>query len=270
MSVLALPMYDWPEVREATDAWGKGLARHLKSAGFSDVPESLTHSVHYQDSWRHPELLLSQTCGYAFANEFAPSMTAIVTPHYNVDGCHGPNYSSFIMVRSADEIRSLDELRGKRAVFNNRDSMSGMLALKLVFAPLAKAGAFFSSALESGGHIKSLQALQQGRADVCVTDAVCFAMAMRYRPDLIAGLQSIGCSPSVPGLPYITRSGRTAEEVGRMRTAVARAFKDPVLAPFRDALFIAGYSELGPADYAVMVALEQDMARHGGMTLWSE
>jgi hypothetical protein len=32
--IATLPMYDWPEVREATDAWWAGLARHLRGAGF--------------------------------------------------------------------------------------------------------------------------------------------------------------------------------------------------------------------------------------------
>ena len=41
MAVIALPMYDWPEVRGATDAWGAGLARHLRHAGFPDVPLGL-------------------------------------------------------------------------------------------------------------------------------------------------------------------------------------------------------------------------------------
>ena len=31
--IASLPMYDWPEVRDATDAWWHGLARHIGVAG---------------------------------------------------------------------------------------------------------------------------------------------------------------------------------------------------------------------------------------------
>jgi len=270
MAVIALPMYDWPEVRGATDAWGAGLARHLRRAGFPDVPLGLERSGHYQDSWKSPQLLLSQTCGYSFANEFSTRLAAIVTPNYLVEGCDGPNYSSFIMVRAGDGVSRLEDLEGKRAAFNNRDSMSGMLALKLVFAPLAANGRFFASALESGGHVKSLEAVKDGTADVCATDAVCVALARRYRPDLLEGLRHVARSPSVPGLPYVTLATRSDEELGALRDAVADAFDDPSLRVAREQLFLAGFSLLAPADYAVMRNLERDMSARGGLTLWDD
>ena len=269
MPVLALPMYDWPEVRDATDGWGRGLSLHLKAHGF-DAPVGLARTGHYQDSWRSPDLLLSQTCGYSYANEFAGRLAAIVTPHYDVDGCAGPNYSSHIMVRAKDGIGRPAELAGRTAAYNNRDSMSGMLALKLVFAPFAEDGKFFGEAIESGGHVKSLEALQTGRVDVCAIDSVCVAIARRHRPELLEGIVAIARSPSVPGLPYVTLASREPEEIGRMRQAVADAFADPTLAQARAGLFLKGFSLLTPSDYAVMRDLERDMTASGGLALWSD
>ena len=263
-------MYDWPELREATDRWGRGLSLHLKAHGFADVPVELTRTGHYQDSWRSPNLLLSQTCGYSFANEFAGRLTAVVTPHYDVEGCEGPNYSSHIMVRAKDGIGELRDLAGRRAAYNNRDSMSGMLALKLVFAPLAKGGTFFGETIESGGHAKSLEALQAGRIDVCAIDSVCVAIARRHRPELVDGIVAIARSPLVPGLPYVTLTSRGEKDIERMRRAVADAFADPALGPARASLFLSGFSLLTPGDYAVMRDLERDMAAGGGLSLWSE
>lgn len=270
MSVLALPMYDWPEVREATDRWGRGLSLHLKARGFDDVPVELTRSDNYQDSWRSPGLLLSQTCGYAFANEFARRLAAVVTPHYDVKGCEGANYSSHIMVRAKDGIRDLRDLAGRRAAYNNRDSMSGMLALKLVFAPHARNGKFFGATIESGGHAKSLEALQAGRVDVCAIDSVCVAIARRHRPELVDGIVAIARSPLVPGLPYVTLASRDEDEIERMRRAVDDAFADPALGQARASLFLKGFSLLTHGDYAVMRDLERDMAAGGGLSLWSD
>src|SRR6185437_2123523 len=41
VSTASLPMYDFPEVRGATDAWWAGLARHLEHAGVTEVPAAL-------------------------------------------------------------------------------------------------------------------------------------------------------------------------------------------------------------------------------------
>ena len=82
-----------------------------------------------------------------------------------------------------------------------------MLALKLVFAPHARDGRFFSRAIETGGHLNSLAAVRKGLADVCAIDSVCVALARRYRPEALEGLVEIARSPAVPGLPWITRAG---------------------------------------------------------------
>ncbi|HKQ95010.1 MAG TPA: PhnD/SsuA/transferrin family substrate-binding protein, partial [Aestuariivirgaceae bacterium] len=129
---------------------------------------------------------------------------------------------------------------------------------------------FFGQAIESGGHAKSLEALQAGRVDVCAIDSVCVAIARRHRPELLDGIVAIGRSPSVPGLPYVTLASREADEIERMRQAVADAFADPALARARSGLFLKGFSLLTPSDYAVMRDLERDMTAGGGLSLWSD
>ena len=37
MAVASLPMYDLPELREATDAWWRGLARAFAAEGLEDA-----------------------------------------------------------------------------------------------------------------------------------------------------------------------------------------------------------------------------------------
>lgn len=252
--IASLPMYDWPEVRSATDVWWRGLARNLGNS------VELFRSDDYGALWLHPNLLFSQTCGYPMAHALAGKVSIIATPHYGVDGCAGPSYSSIVFAREA---APLESFRGRRAAINNPDSMSGMLALKLVAAPLARNGRFFGEVTVSGGHVKSLKSLREGHVDICATDAVCAALARRYRPDYLEGLVEIARSPLVPGLPYIT----AAADVGPLREAVARAFADPDLAEVRDHLFLTGYSSLGPRDYDVIRKHEDAMERAGGLKL---
>ena len=252
--IASLPMYDWPEVREATDAWWAGIARHLGTAG------ELRRGGDFAALWLAPDLLFSQTCGYPFTHEFRGKLKLVATPQYGVDGCQGANYRSMVFAR---EKRPLESFRGTVAAVNNPDSMSGMLALQLVFGPLAKEGRFFSSAIETGGHIASMIAVRDGKADVCAIDSVCTAMAKAYRPDYLEGLVEIARSPEVPGLPYVTVVG----DPSKLRHALAWAFADSDLREPRHRLFLTGHSVLGEKDYARITALETAMRQAGGLKL---
>ncbi len=250
----SLPMYDMPEVRAANDAVWAAMAQHL------EVPPELDRDTHYRALWHDPDLLFSQTCGYPFVHEFRDKLTLVATPHYAAEGCAGPHYCSLILAR---ETAPLEAFRGQRAAVNGPDSMSGMLALKLVFAPLAKNGLFFSRAVETGGHLNSLVAVQNGEADLCAIDAVTAALVRRHRPAAIAGLVEIARSPQVPALPYVTRAG----DVERLRDALRRAFAGDELKHARDRLLLAGFSVLPPEAYDRIARLEEEMLRNGGLAL---
>ena len=247
-------MYDWPEVREATDAWWRGLSRHL------GVTVELDRNPDHFAAWRRGDLAFSQTCGYPFTHEFKGLLKYVATPHYAVPGCQGADYCSFIFAR-VDQ--PLDSFRGGIAAVNNPDSMSGMLALKLAFAPFARNGKFFDSAMQSGGHVNSMAAVRKGLADVCAIDAVCVALARRYHPDYLEGLVEIARSPPVPGLPYVTRCGN----IEAMRQGLVAAFADSELKHSREQLFLSGHSVLRPNAYERITDLENDMHMAGGLEL---
>ena len=74
--IAALQMYDWPEVREATDLWWAGIARHLGI----DVP--LSRPADFTAPWRRDDLLFGQTCGYPFTHALKGQVKLVATPHY--------------------------------------------------------------------------------------------------------------------------------------------------------------------------------------------
>ena len=75
MMTASLPMYDWPEFREHTDAFWQGFAGHAQLTG------ELERKHFYVDVWRNPGLVFSQTCGYPFTHEFKDLLNYIATPH---------------------------------------------------------------------------------------------------------------------------------------------------------------------------------------------
>ncbi len=252
--IATLPMYDWPEIKADTDRFWAGLAAH---AGL-DVP--LTRLDDHTASWTRPDMVFSQTCGYPFTHRYKGKLTLVATPHYDAPGCAGPTYCSFVFAR---EQRPLVDFRGKRAAVNTPDSMSGMLALKAVFQPLAEKGRFFGEVVQSGGHVRSLEMVRDGEADICAVDAVCVELARRYRPGLLTGLLEVGRSPNVPALPFVTVAGDPV----KLADALAAAFADPDLAACRARLLLKGYSVLAPEAYDAILALEEGIATRGGLEL---
>lgn len=249
-------MYDFVEARPATEAFWRAIAGRLGVSVPLSQPEDWTAV------WRRPGLLFSQTCGYPFTHELAGKLKLVATPHYAAPGCDGPLYCSILMAR---ERRSLPEFRGTVAAFNSRNSMSGMLALKLAFASLAENGVFFARAIETGSHLASLAALQSGKADVAAIDCVTVAYARSYSPGSLAGLVEVGRSPQAPGLPYVTNW----PGVERLRAALADVFADLALKDVRDALLLGGFSILNETDYAAIPGLEEQVEKAGGLTLQS-
>src|SRR5262249_3675648 len=54
MAAAALPLYDLPELRSATDAWWGGLARALRSHGVEKVPRQLSREQPVEALWQRP------------------------------------------------------------------------------------------------------------------------------------------------------------------------------------------------------------------------
>jgi ABC-type phosphate/phosphonate transport system substrate-binding protein len=253
----SLPMYDLPETRAATDSFWAALAKELGVSVPLERGEDWTHA------WRQPDLLFSQTCGYPLTHEFAGKLTYVATPHYDADGCEGPFYCSILMAR---EKRALQEFRGSRAAFNNRDSMSGMLALKAAVVDIADGARFFSTALETGGHIASLMAVQNGHADICAIDCVTIALLRKHRPSALAGLVEIGRTQQMPGLPFVTH----AIEPNLLREVLATVLRSRQGAPWQQTLLLRGVSVLDSQAYQSILLVEESITNKGGVNLWSD
>lgn len=249
-------MYDWPEVRWATDALWSALAAALRDRDLA-APDALDRDTGRYAGWRDPGLLLSQTCGYPYATALRGVVSIVAAPAYTAEGCAGPTYRSAVVVRADDEARGMPDLRGRRAVFNARDSQSGYSALRALAAPLARGGRFFAEATESGAHAASMQAVADGRADCAAVDCVCWAMAEHYRADLASRLRVLAWSPPAPALPFVTAARRPADEVAAIRAALLDTLADPGTADARRVLFLGGAEPVDDAAYDAVLAMEE-------------
>lgn len=253
----SLPMYDWPELREATDAWWAALAEAFRAEGLTGVPTHLTRGPAPDDLWAAPDLFVSQTCGYPLMHAWAGRLTPVATPHYAAEGCDGPDYCSLVLVRADDAAEDLAALRGKCAAYNGEDSQSGYSAFRAAVAPHARDGRFFATTVRSGAHLDSMALVASGEADVCAVDSIVWALARHHRGELARRLRVLARTPAAPGLPLVTASARPDEEVGRMRAALRTAIAAPGLGAVREALLLRDMSELETGAYDRILQLER-------------
>lgn len=234
----SLPMYDFPEIRGATDDWWTGIAKHMRRAGVKDVPAQLRHDVAIRSLWQNDELLFSQCCGFDVVYGFKNSLSVLMTSDWAAEGCHNGYYTSWIVVHEDSPHQHIADLFNGVAVINSSTSHSGMNSLLSLVAPYSKDGLFFKRIHESGAHAASLLAVQQKTADVAAIDCVTYALLKTYRPAAVAGIRIIGQSDIAPALPYVTRSSTPEDTQRRMQDALRAAFSAPALDNARATLLL--------------------------------
>ncbi len=238
MSAIAcLPMYDWPQERDAVDAIWARLAAALRAEGF-DAPSSLTRSEDLDALWLSPDLLIGQTCIQPLRTRLAGKVRYVATPVHTAPGCRPGTYRSVIVMKrksGADKpvpdgpSADLPPMAGLALAANGNDSMSGYVALMEDLGELGLAQP--PGRLWTGSHRASIVAVAEGQADVAAIDCVSWQLALRHEPEART-LKVVGWTAERPALPLITALHRTDAELLRMRRAVQAAMPAVVLQDF--------------------------------------
>jgi ABC-type phosphate/phosphonate transport system substrate-binding protein len=239
--IAALPMYDWPETRAETDAeWARLYASFTRegiaapkslvrsNADLPSVPGGIRNAAgeriapdpatlppgefDLQALWRHPNLLLAQTCWGPMGNGLAGDVRVVGQPSYSgIEGGEGEFYSSAILMRGKGTLAPadgkpvipLDLMRGKRLAYNGQDSMSGIIALRRDLEAAGESLGIFSEQIETGSHRASVIAVAEGRADICAIDCRTWHIAQRHEP-AAREVAAVGWTARRLGLPMIT------------------------------------------------------------------
>ena len=263
MRIASLPMYDLPELLNATNALWAAIADRMQKLGI-EAPSTLKRGVPVEKIWTDPELLLSQTCGYPLVNALAGKVALLATPCYDAAGCEGPSYRSAIVVRSDGPAGSLAALRGLVCAVNTKDSHSGMNLLRAEIAPLAQDGEkFFARVHITGSHASSVEAVVDGLADVAAIDCVTWSLLQEKRPSATRDLRVLAWTQSSPGLPLITSLRTDAATRAALLAALQDVVADASLAPVRAALHLEAFVELPSSAYNVVAEMEAQAVASG-------
>lgn len=242
--VAALPMYDWPERRAEVDAQWVAMRDRLRAHG-CDAPDYRVHrnadlpavpdgikdaggnviapdpatlppdDLDLPTLWRHPALLIAQTCWGPMELGLEKHVHLAGQDDYSgIDGGDGELYSSALVMRRgegapmaalnhANAALPLNLLRGKRLAFNSHDSMSGYLSLQRDLQAQGETLDLFIHHLETGGHRNSIDAVAARRADVAAIDCKSWELAQRYH-ETASALVVVGWTGRRKGLPFIS------------------------------------------------------------------
>jgi len=248
-------MYDWPELRDETDARWAAMRDDLRRQSI-DAPDNLTRrngdmpavSGGIRDEagniiaadpaslppdeldlavlWRHPALLVAETCWGPMELGLAPHVTVIGQTDYDgIAGGGGEFYSSVIVARRDEGQPVLPPangnahlpirfFQGRRFAFNEHHSLSGNLALERDLKAVGTGLALFAETVQTGGHRASIRAVAEGLADVAAIDCKSWALAQTWEPAARA-LHAIGWTARRKGLPLIRSKSLSAGRAGR-------------------------------------------------------
>ena len=258
--ITQLPMYDWPEVRAATDTLWAKIHTALQKRGI-ESPDTLDREEATETTWLSPRLLLSQTCGLPLVQDLRDQVTVLGRFTYQDLSAIG-DYHSVIVVRESDSIDHPEDLRGQRAAINHEDSYSGCLTLKRWAGRQAGETAFFASVIATGSHRDSVCAVANGLADTAAIDHVSWSLAKRVEP-ATQRLSVVAKTDDRPGLPLITQTGHDTQTLASFRSALDEAVTmlDPAT---RSALGITGFVPAYVHDYDV---IDDDLQQFGTTAL---
>jgi ABC-type phosphate/phosphonate transport system substrate-binding protein len=236
--IAALPMYDWPQTRGATDRLWAAIAARLRDRGI-DAPDCLTRDADPWSLWCHPDLLIAQTCGLPYRAKLHRQVVLVATPDHAVVGCPPGHYRSVVVARAGAEVPP-----EPRLAYNDPLSHSGWAAA-LGWAD--RRGVAFAALVETGAHVGSARAVAEDRADIAAIDCITWRLITRFEPTA-SGLRVIDHTAPAPGLPLIAGPGRDpaplAEAIDGAISALAAAD--------RQVLGLAGLVQLPAAAYLAL------------------
>ena len=253
----SLPMY--LATPHHVEAFWERLKALLAAQGLRHLPLQVRWPSELPSHWLEPGLLLSQACGYPLMTHLAGRVRLVGTFCYQVPGSIGHLCRSQLVARAEYSNQSLADFRGRSVAYNSTDSQSGYNSLRARVAPLAEGGRFFGRAVASGSHLRSVEMVRDGLADIASIDCVSLAGIQAHWPDSSTGLQVIGESAPYPGLPLITAASTSDGDLAALRTALGQAVQSAALATTLGALFIGGFEVIDLAAYRVCLDM-QDQA----------
>jgi len=238
--IASLGMYAMPHARDAYDRLWQGIRASLGRG-----PDRLDLSEDSWGIWQSPDLLVAQTCGLPYRARLWGQVTLVGTPDYGLRDCPSGYYYSYIIRRRGDGRNLREFFRSGTLAYNDPLSQSGWAA------PVAAADGYKlkpNFTYHTGGHVASIHAVLDGKADFAGIDAVTYLMWQHAEPDTARNVETFMRTDPTPGLPLITAKGRDPAPIARaVRHAIAAMPEAD-----RDILHLRGLEDIPAETYRAL------------------
>ncbi|ATQ70678.1 phosphate/phosphite/phosphonate ABC transporter substrate-binding protein (plasmid) [Methylosinus sp. 3S-1] len=251
-------MYCLPEMAAANAAFWAALQLGLCAKGLETADIEFQTEGCAAPEGLEPGVFFTQTCGYPLFKHYRDKGRVLGTPHYSAPGCVGSTHRAFFMVRSDDPADCLEDMRGRIFGCNSLLSNSGMNLPRLSLARIAGGRAFFSSVVITGGHVASLDRLDERSIDMCSIDNVTWGLFEKFRPFKSDRYRILDETESSPSLPFVTAVSTSASDAAAIAETLHEMMVDPRMTGIRDALELAGFSTPQVDAYECLAEFERE------------
>ena len=212
---------------------------------------------------RDPRLLFGHTCGYPLMTRLRDALTPFCVPVFDTPGTDGRLYRSRFIVPAQSSIEFLQQSRGKVVAVNSLDSNSGMNLLRHALAQLGARPGFFSEVLVTGGHLQSLEAVAENRAQLAAIDCVSLQLISDLHPQKLAAVRVVGESEPTCGLPLVTPTGRFSPSLAEAWIEALNRALDEAPPEVARALHLERFEAIGIEHYDSILELENFAIEYG-------
>jgi ABC-type phosphate/phosphonate transport system substrate-binding protein len=212
---------------------------------------------------RDPRLLFGHTCGYPLMTRLGDALTPFCVPVFDAPGAEGRLYRSRFIVPARSSIEFLQQCRGQVVAVNGFDSNSGMNLLRHALAQLGARPGFFSEVLVTGGHLQSLEAVADNRAQLAAIDCVSLQLIADLYPQKLAAVRIVGDSEATCGLPLVAPSDGYSPALAEAWIEALNQALERAPPEVARALRLERFEAVGIRDYEAIVELENFAIEYG-------
>lgn len=199
------------------------------------IPTGYEHDSPWRERLRKllvGELQLAWICSKPYALQLEDPkrcMYGIAVPVMEGELYRGrPVYFSYLAVRRGATARSLRDLRGATAAYNEAGSQSGYFSLVGALADIGEERDFFASWIESGAHTQSVDLLLSGKVDVAAIDSTLWDYEVHSEVSArLDGLEILDTLGPYPGPPLAAHDSIPAGVRQRLRDLCVAMHEDP-------------------------------------------
>lgn len=186
------------------------------------------------------------------------SVEACVAPVMAAERYAGkPVYFSDIVVRRDSPYQSFSDLRGASWAYNEPHSHSGFNVVRQHLAALGENGGYFSRAVESGAHQRSLHMIVNAEIDASAVDSTVLEAELARSPLLCKKIRVIGALGPSPMPPWVLQKNLPPELRAGISDTLLAMHTDHAGARILAQWGIACFTAVDDSDYNPIRAMAQ-------------